>query len=247
MRFELQFVVGKNEFTRDYRRVIISFLKHALSSARDGKYYGDYYKDTNKKDFSFATIFDRPKYEKDKIVLQSGQMKVLFSCDDQNRTGLLFMNAFIAQKNKVFKLPGGNSMVLKKVEQKRDILITNGKVLFKTTAGAGLCCRVHDEKTNRDTHLIFSDDDFQQQMQKIMRVQVLSAGFSQKLADNIRLNPIRMKKVVVLHYGVLVDVSVGLLEIEADPSVLQYFYQAGVGSRHSAGFGKLDLISQELL
>ena len=52
------------------------------------------------------------------------------------------------------------------------------------------------------------------------------------------------KKIVVKHYGIFVDLTVGILKISGDMNVLQYLYQSGVGSHHASGFGALNVVRQ---
>lgn len=79
---------------------------------------------------------------------------------------------------------------------------------------------------------------------EVLSVQAKLAGFSDKKASGISLEPVQCKKVVVLHYGVYIDVTVGIIKMTGDPDVLQYLYSAGAGSKHSAGFGALNVLRQ---
>ena len=73
------------------------------------------------------------------------------------------------------------------------------------------------------------------------------AGFSEDEINKIKVSPIQCKKVVVKHYGRYIDITTGMFEIQANNEILQYFYDQGIGSRKSAGFGMIDLITQDLL
>lgn len=53
------------------------------------------------------------------------------------------------------------------------------------------------------------------------------------------------KKVVIKHYKRYIDNTVGFFEIEADSKILRYFYNVGIESRKSIGFGMIDLLKQD--
>ena len=54
MKILLQFKLKNNKLPIDYRRVILSFFKKALSEIADGKYYEKYYFKPERRNFSFA-------------------------------------------------------------------------------------------------------------------------------------------------------------------------------------------------
>lgn len=245
MRLELIFTLDKPTLPQDYKPIFISYLKNALSKSNEKKYYERYFGGTEAKDYSFSVILSKPKFKGGSIELENGQMKVLFTADDKEKTGLIFFWALISQKNRRFPLPDGNGMTLKKIDQLREQLITADKVLFKTVIGGGLAIRQHDRETNKDRYLTIEDKEFIAQANEILGVQARNAGFSNEIASKIEINPIQCKKVVVKQFGVFVDVTVGIFEMKADGRILQYFYQAGLGSRHSQGLGMTDIISTE--
>lgn len=247
MRFCLSLNLEKNEFPLDYRRVILSYIKNALLNCNDGKYYDSYFKDTIQKDYCFSVVLPRPKYMKDKILLENKLIKILFSTNDKNKTGFILFSAFISQKNKSFSIPNNNSMKLKNISNQKEQEITNSKVIFKTSKGSGICIRNHNKETNLDTYYTFNDENFQEQLKIVLKNQAITAGFSKYEVGNIKINPIQCKKVVVKHYKSYIDTTVGMFEMQGGSKLLQYFYNVGIGSRKSAGFGMLDLVTQDLL
>ena len=42
---------------------------------------------------------------------------------------------------------------------------------------------------------------------------------------------------MVKHYGIFIDLTVGILKISGDMNALQYLYQSGARSHHATGFG----------
>lgn len=245
MRLLLELSLSKNEFPKDYHSSVMSYLKNSLSKCNNGNHYERFYKDTKQKNFCFTVMFGKCKFTKNNILLDGNTIKILISIGEEGSEKYILFNSLIAQKNKIYPLPNENSMVLTKITQLKNTEIKSSKAVFKTYTGSGLCIREHNSTTNKDKYYVYNDDSFEAQFLYVVREQALRAGFSKEIADNIKFNPISLKKVVTLHYGIYIDVTVGMFELEADSRLLQYLYWTGLGSRTSAGYGMLDLISQE--
>lgn len=247
MRFCLTLELKKSCLPIEYRKIILSYIKNALSKCNNGKYYENYFKNTNQKDYCFSVILPNSKFDKEKIILNKNEIKILFSTDDNSKTGLILFSSFIAQKNKSYPLPDNNSMILKSIDNQKQEQILNSKAIFKTTLGSGLCVRDHDKEKNKDDYYIYSDEQFREKLQVVLHNEISQLGISKEETLNIKVNPIKCKKIVVKHYGRYIDITVGMFEIQASPYILQYFYNTGIGSRKSAGFGMLDLVTQDLI
>lgn len=243
LRIELLFQLDRAELPKDNKSIWISFLKNVLTDCNKGKFYERYFSGTQSKDYTFSVIFSRPQFADEKVLLENTQVKMIFSSDDRNKTGLIFYAAFIQAKKRRFLLPNGNAMVLDQVRQLREQLITESKVIFRTVTGGGLVVREHNKETNKDRYYTFQDEGFDENLKKVLHVQAQKAGFTESAAKNITMIPIQCRKVLVKQYGIYVDVTVGIFQLEGDPDLLQYFYQAGIGSKHSMGYGMLDIVS----
>ncbi|MCS4480939.1 CRISPR-associated endoribonuclease Cas6 [Clostridium botulinum] len=138
-------------------------------------------------------------------------------------------------------------MILKNINNKKQEEILNSKAIFKTTLGSGLCVREHDKEGNRDTYYVYNDEKFREKLKVVLVNQILNAGFTEEEANAIKINPIKCKKVVVKHYRRYIDTTTGIFEIQANNKILQHFYDVGIGSRKSMGFGMIDLVTQDLL
>ena len=242
MRFYLTFELEKSSLPKDYRRIILSYIKKSLTEILDGRYYSQYFKDNIQKDFCFSLKLPKAKFTKDEIILEDNSIKVLFTSDDRQKTGLLLQQAFMKQKNKKFLIPNQNSITLKQIHQQREQKITSSKVIFKTY---GLCIRDHNKETNKDNHYVYSDEKFNEQLKVVLKNQISQTGFSKDIVDSIKFSPINCKKVLVKHYDTYVDTTVGSFLLEGNPLLLQYLYDVGMGSRNTM-FGYLDLVTQDL-
>lgn len=245
MRLELLFEIEKTEILKDNKSIWISFLKKNLKQASEGQFYERYFGGTRMKDYTFSVVLPSPRFLDEKIILGGNQIRLLFSADDKNRTGLIFFHALLLAKQKRFPLPEGNAMTLKKVRQVSEKLITCEKVMFRTIVGGGLVVRDHNKETNKDKFLTFMDEGFDKQLSEILKIQAENAGFSGKIGEKVEFQPIQCKKVLVKQYGIFVDATIGIFTLKGDPDFLQYLYQAGMGSKHSMGYGMLDVIAQK--
>ncbi|XCP87029.1 CRISPR-associated endoribonuclease Cas6 [Roseburia hominis] len=245
MRIELQFELEKAELPKDNKSIWISFLKNVISVCNNGKFYDRYFSEVSQKDYTFSILLAKPKFVEEKVFLENNQVKMIFSADDRRKTGLIFYAAFIQAKRRRFSLPEGNGMMLNQVRQLGERLITGSKVVFRTVTGGGLVVREHNSETNQDKYYTFQDEGFEEKLKIVLRTQAEGAGFSGELAERIKVTPIQCRKVLVKFYGRYVDTTVGIFQLEGDTDLLQYFYQAGIGSRHSAGFGLMDIVTQE--
>lgn len=247
MRFCLTLQLKEKVLPIEYRRVILSYIKNALSKCNDGEYYEEFFKDTKQKNYCFSVILPKAKFTKDEILLDKDEIKILFSTDNNYRTGVIFYNSFIVQRNKPYPLPKNNFMTLKSVNNQKREEISNSRAIFKTTLGSGLCVRDHDIEANKDTYYVYSDEGFREKLNIVLTNQLLNAGFIQKEAEEVKINFIQYKKVVVKHYKRYIDITTGIFEVQANNRILQHFYDVGMGSRHSMGFGMIDLVTQDLL
>lgn len=244
MRMELEFDLEQPVISIDYRRIVLSWLKNCLSSCNGGKFYQKYFEGTTSKDYSFCVLFHAPEFTKQKIILGDTKFRIMFSADDRNKTGLIFFSAFLGMKNRRYPLADGNSMTLKSVRQRNEVLITESMVYFQTCLGNGLCVRVHDRETNKDRFVTCEDADFRQEALRVLKVQAQMAGYPEQMLEDLDIEPVQCKKVLVFYYGVYVDCTVGIIRFHGNPDVLQYFYAAGAGSHHSSGFGMLQVLRQ---
>ncbi len=249
MRFYLEVELEKNELPLEIRRVVLSMIKSSLSSAADGKFYNRYYDDKTpiKKDFTFSIYIKGAIFKKEKIELSSKIFKIYFSADDKNKTGLIFMNAFLMKKNKKFPLENSNSLKIKNVVQINQELIFNSKVIVRTFAGSSIVAREHNKENNKDRYFTVEDKGYNEKLTDVIMRQARLAGFSEEDVLNISMKALEdCKKVLIKHYGGFIDATVGSFSICANPDILQYLYDAGAGSRSNSGFGMLNLVSQSI-
>lgn len=234
----LRFETKNNIIPSDYRSTIMSFFKKSLNSIADGEFKQKYYDNPERRNFTFAVKFPNAKFEKDKIFLDKNQFIVSFSTGN-NTLGYIFMAAFIAQKGKEFNAAYDNIYILKSVQKIDGKMATSDSVMVRMLSP--LCLREHSKEKNHDTYYSVKSDKFQSKAKELISNQLVDAGFSKNLAENIQIIPADAKKTVVRYYNTFIECSIGNFFIKADKAVINYFLKYGIGSRKSAGFGFAEL------
>lgn len=241
MRLCLDFNLKKAEMVKDYRRCIVSWIKKALSIVHEGKYFNEYYNDTVKKPFTFTVLFNKPVFEKDNIVLDNNNFKVYFSTINEKNTGLILCNALLKMKNKKFKLPNDNIMWLVNVKKLNEHIFTENRVTFKTVGGSCIIVREHDRKTNKDKYYTCEDDKYIEKLQEKIKYQLITEGYSSDKVNEVTVNNVSGKKIVIKNYGIYLDGTKGIFDISAPPDILQKLYLEGMVGKRSMGFGFIDI------
>ena len=63
-----------------------------------------------------------------------------------------------------------------------------------------------------------------------------------EIVDSLQVTPIKAKKVIIKFYEKQIECSTGIFILEGDIELLNYLYKAGMGSKHSAGFGMFQIV-----
>lgn len=241
MKINLQFQLKNNKLPIDYRRVILSFFKKALSEIADGKYYEKYYFKPERRNFSFAVNLPNPKFSKSEITLGKNEFRITFSTSDK-MTGFVFMSAFIKQKDNNFSAPLGNVFILTNISQIGDKTASSSTALVKMLSP--LCIREHSRDENKNSYYSVASESFEKKANKIIQEQLIESGFDDERVKGFSIQPINSKKTVVFHYGNYIECSLGEFVLNGDKAIINYLLQSGIGSRKSAGFGLPILVAE---
>lgn len=238
MRLYLKFSLDSNIIPLDYRRMFLSFLKQSISQINDGKYFERYFLNTSRRPYTFSVGFPNPRFFKDCIQLSKKELSVVFSTGD-TLTGYIFFSAFINMKNKKF-MHHDKALTLVSIQKVKDLSVNSDTAFIKMLSP--LCLREHTD--NEDKYYSVSSEDFENVAKKVIVQQLLLEGFSENLAKTVSIKPINAKKTVVYHYKNYLETSLGDFMVKGDKSVLNYLLKYGIGSRKSAGFGCVQLLSE---
>lgn len=241
MKILLQFKLKNNKLPIDYRRVILSFFKKALSEIADGKYYEKYYFKPERRNFSFAVNLPNPKFSKSEITLGKNEFRITFSTSDK-MTGFVFMSAFIKQKGNNFSAPLGNVFILTNISQIGDKTASSSTALVKMLSP--LCIREHSRDENKNSYYSVASESFEKKANKIIQEQLIESGFDDERVKGFFIKPLNSKKTVVFHYGNYIECSLGEFVLNGDKAIINYLLQSGIGSRKSAGFGLPILVAE---
>lgn len=241
MKINLQFQLKNNKLPIDYRRVILSFFKKALSEIADGKYYEKYYFKPERRNFSFAVNLPNPKFSKSEITLGNNEFRITFSTSDK-MTGFVFMSAFIKQKGNNFSAPLGNVFILTNITQIGDKTASSSTALVKMLSP--LCIREHSRDENKNSYYSVASESFEIKANKIIQEQLIESGFDDERVKGFSIKPLNSKKTVVFHYGNYIECSLGEFVLNGDKAIINYLLQSGIGSRKSAGFGLPILVAE---
>ena len=75
-----------------------------------------------------------------------------------------------------------------------------------------------------------------------IKEQLKITDIPKETVDKFNIETVSAKKVIVKFYEKKIETSVGTFKISGDKILLEYFYKAGMGSKHSSGFGMFKII-----
>lgn len=247
MRMALIFQLEGNIFTSDFRPVFLSFLKKAFFSLPDKELYKRYFKGNEPRSFCFSVKFPKKShFTQEKIILSDQQLTVYITTNNK-LDGLIFLETLKKQLFIKFKVPYRNAITLVSASICNSAQILGSRAIFRTY---GFCVREHFpkevEKENgvSDKYYTYDDQDFDINLNRVLREQAKHGGFRVEIADSIKFTALNCKTVIYFHYGFSIKGISGTFLLEGNPLFMQYLYDTGFGSR-STYFGYLNLIEQD--
>ena len=254
MRIKLHFELENKIIPKDYRILILSFIKHSLGKNFEKSYKEIYESKPIMKFFTFSIYLPKPKIEKDKIELDKNYFNAVFSIYD-NKRFIEFYNSFNSmiiknnEENKEHPYPlKDNKMRLKNITMENEKIITSNRAIIKFLSP--LVVRKHEEITinekrkGKDIYLDFNDSDFNEQLNYSVTRLIKDLKLN-GVNSNIKLEPCKSaRKTVVDFKNVLIHSSIGEYIISGESELLNILYKTGIGSKRSGGFGMFDVIKE---
>ena len=237
MRIKLYFTLENEKIPIDYRRSIISFIKLSISEYSENefkKYYNQ--KDNIIKPYAFSIFFGQPKINGQEIILEDKRFEMNMTIENYE-TAITMYNSFNHQKNKKFSI-NQNSWILQNIVLIPEKEIKENKIVIKFQSP--LCVRYREE--NKDYYYSFENEKFEKTLKMNIKEQLKIADISVSTVDTLKIIPIKAKKVIIKFYEKKIECSTGIFELDGDTKLLNYLYKAGVGSKHSAGFGMFRIV-----
>ena len=237
MRMKLYFTLENEKMPIDYRRSIISFIKLSLSEYSENefkKYYNQ--KDNIVKPYAFSVFFRHPQINGQEIILEDKRFEMNMTIENYE-TAIIIYNAFNHQKNKKFSI-NQNSWKLENIVLIPEKEIKDNKIIIKFQSP--LCARKREE--NKDYYYSFENEKFEETLKMNIKEQLKITNIPIESVETLKITPIKAKKVIIKFYEKQIECSTGSSALEGDIELLNYLYKAGMGSKHSAGFGMFQIV-----
>lgn len=240
MRLKIELQFANNKIDKDYRSKILSMFKACLELNGKG-IFEKYYKNPKGKMFTFSTNLGKLKFEKDCIQME-GTRGTLFFSTYTYEIAIDYYNSFLKGMNKEFKF-GENTVKITNISIVKEKIFTENKSLFKLVSP--LVIREHQEESNKDWYFTLASEKGIEVLKNNLK-HTLPEIFGEKVKSDIEdmeIKPINFKKTVVLNKKVMIEASLGNVEVTASPYLLDYFYKAGLStSKSSFGFNMVDVV-----
>lgn len=237
MRIKLYFSLENNKIGIQYRKNIISWIKHALQEY-DNEFFETVYQLNSTKTFTWSVIFPAPIFKEEEIILADASFSMIFSSYNDYQS-IQFYNAFLAQKLKKYSL-NCNSMTLKGITMLTEPTIQNETILIKTVSP--IITRDHNQETKKDKYYSFEREEFIPCLKMNVEEQLKGEGLDKDLIEGFKIKPLQAKKVIVKLYEKKIECSVGTFQISGKQELLNYLIKAGLGSKKGMGFGLTECI-----
>lgn len=221
MRLKLQFELENVTLDIQYRKSIISFIKHAIQEY-DENLFKEIYKDNRMKSFTFSAILPKPQFNQDKVTLDNNRFTIIFSAYNY-LYALHLYNAFLEQKLKTFSL-NRNSMTLKNITMLPEKEIKTDSIKVKMISP--VVCRNHNQKTLKDMYYCSEREEFDKYIKINILEQMKAEKLDSSLLEGFKITPIQAKKAIIKLYEKQIETSLGIFELEGKKELLNYLYKA---------------------
>lgn len=237
MRFKLYFKLENEIMPIDYRRSILSYIKLSLMEYGE-EYLKKFYNERENiiKPYTFSVFFKNPKITQDEIIVENKEFEINFSVSAYE-AAVILLNSFNHQKLKKFSI-NKNSWTLKSISLLPEKKISTNNITIKFLSP--LCARGRED--NKDYYYSFKHKEFENILKINIKEQIKITDFPEAIVHNLKIVPVNAKKVIIKFYEKKMECSTGTFVLNGDIELLNYLYQSGIGSRHSAGFGMFQII-----
>ncbi len=240
MRIKMTFRLCNKTLIPDYHPCVISFFKAALSKY-DNQLYDSLYGSGApvQKNFTFSTYLPNSTFSNDEIMLDDETIAVTLSTPDMI-FGIDLYNAALGMKNVSY--PFGNNiakLILIRVENHK--VIKSETVYIKMLSPVIVKAHV---KGSRDEYYTVGDECFYEQLNLIC-IKQLEKLAPQLCKKKYKIEAVNCKKTVVSLFDQKITATLGIFKLKAETEIINYLYQAGIGSKRSSGFGCFEIIREE--
>lgn len=237
MRITVQLTLEKKEINLDYRRLMISYLKKSLERSNPIRYEEMYGRGvTKEKNFASDIRLGYAKYLSDYIQLQNDEITWVIVTPDY-LLGIDIYNALLAMKNVSYPAYNENRIRIRKINVENHKSYDAQEAVIKFCSG--LCVRRHI-KGEKDKYFFYDEEGFNEQLVNNIGLQLRDTNIND--LSEFKLEPIQAKRVYSKTYGIVIPNSVGLFRLSGENKLINYLFQAGMGSKRNSGFGLFEIL-----
>lgn len=241
MKLQIVFSLEQPVLKLDYYSIFYSFFKQALEKNNKEK-YEELFLNPTVKNFCFSLKLEAPVFKKDMIELGSPQ--VIMTFHDYNQIELFdFYNAFLLdyQNDVIYPMNHNRAKIVQLSVSK--IQVIKEKTLF-IKMQSPLALKFHNSEENKDWYYTYKDDGFFEILKNSIANVSKQLGYQFDLSD-FEIVPVNPRRTVIQLYGISFPVSLGSYILKGNALLLDFLYQAGIGSLRSSGCGLFEIIGKE--
>ena len=236
---------AENEIILDinYQGKFLSLIKRGLSQTNPDL-FNELYNKNSAKSFTTSMYFPEATFTKDKIILAKevkNNAIMNFSCED-SVLGLSFYNAFMHLHNQGrIKLNSQLSVYVSNLVLHKEFSIVSEEIIVKTLSPIAV-------RNQQSKFLSLSKEninEFNSALRentkakiKIIHPELLS------LVDDLEMIPITTKKVIVKHFDINVEATIGKFILKGNSLLLNVLYRTGLGVKTGGFLGMISLIKE---
>ena len=224
MRYQLTFQLNTEEFPLDYRRIIMSYIKNALSQY-DQTTYQKYYheKDPIMKPFTFSVYFSNPIFKNETILIKDKTIKLNLSIQDYSLSITLY-NSINHQRNILFPI-ANNTITLKNITMIPEDEITTNQITIKFMSPLV----VRERKDQKDWYYSYSEEGkFKEILKQNLKEQLSISQIPLEELEDFEIKAVQSKKAIIKFYEKKIETSVGTYILKGNKELLNFLYQCGM-------------------
>lgn len=237
MKVHSEIETESDKINLDVRRLVVSYLKNGLQRYDKLLFESMYGAGvTKEKNFASDIRLGRVKFLSDCIQLTENKFIWEIATPDYV-LGIDIYNALLNMKDVKYPTYKGNNIILKDVRMFNQKHYETESVLIRFCSG--LCVRRH-AKGEKDRYFLYDDAEFEEQLLCNLKLQLKDSGITD--FAKFSLTPVNAKKIFSKTMGIIIPNSIGVFRLTGSKELINYLYQAGMGSRRNIGFGLFEII-----
>ncbi len=87
---------------------------------------------------------------------------------------------------------------------------------------------VRNRQEKKDYYYSYEQDEFLDTLKLNIKIQLQISDLPEDIVENLKLEPIKAKKVIVKFYEKKMETSIGVFQLSGNPELLNYLYKTGM-------------------